>query len=227
MEVVNMHIIRNHHQKTQIINIKTMDNKNINQHTIIKNHTILKNTQNIKHHNQIKPNNQRGYLMVEVLVCLLIFSTAMIALIALQLNAFTSNQSASNRAIAINYANDLLEKMRANKEGVINGSYVSLAPSNGKCRSVNFNTTNTAIDCVSSVMAQDDLTEFNSQVASSLPRGKGIVCIDSAQSKGTPTNPNCDNLGNTHVIKIFWRDKSSKDLGRNNGYSQVVIGGNI
>lgn len=176
---------------------------------------------------QLNIKKKKGYLMIEVLITLVIFSTSLIALIALQLNAFSSTQSASYRSIATNYANDLLEKMRANRDSSLNGAYTLAKATNNSCRNINFNTVNELSSCTSLQMAQDDLKEFNTQVSANLPQGMAIVCIDSSQSQGTPTKPNCDGLGNLYTVKIFWKDTRSKIINTNSGYSQVIIGGRI
>jgi type IV pilus assembly protein PilV len=179
---------------------------------------------NLKYNNS---KNTKGYLMIEVLVALIIFSVSLISLLALQLNSYSATQSASYRNIATNYANDFLDKMRANKDSVINGTYITVNPANNNCRSVNFNSINAYTSCTSTQMAQDDLLELNSQVAASLPQGVAVVCLDSSQAQGTPTAPNCDGLGNMYAIKIFWKDSRSKLLNTNSGFSQVIIGGEI
>lgn len=174
-----------------------------------------------------KYKNNKGYLMIEVLIALVIFSTSLIGLLALQLNSYTSSVSSSYRAIATNYGNDLLDKMRANKDGAVNNLYINASPTNNSCRSVNFNSANTVADCTSAQMAQDDLKEFGMQVAANLPQGQAVVCIDSSQAQGTPTAPNCDGVGNMYAIKIFWKDSRSKLITKNSGFSQVIVGGQI
>jgi type IV pilus assembly protein PilV len=175
----------------------------------------------------LKFKKESGYLMIEVMTALVVFSVALIGLLALQLNSSASTQSSSYRSMATNYANDLFDKMRANKDGVLNNNYIGATATNNSCRSVNFNSTNTAASCTSAQMAADDMKEFNSQVAATLPQGAAVVCLDSAQAQGTPTTPNCDGLGNLYVVKIFWKDTRGKAIGTNSGYSQVIIGGQL
>lgn len=177
--------------------------------------------------NKYMKNNTSGYLMVEVLVALVIFSVALVGLLSLQLHSYTSTQSAGYRNMATNYANDLFDKMRANKNAANQNLYSSTNAANNSCRSVNFNTTNTAANCTALQLVQDDLQEFRTQVSSTLPQGVAVVCIDSSFAQGTPTAPNCDGAGNSYAIKIFWKDSRSKLLGTNSGYSQVVVGGQI
>lgn len=174
----------------------------------------------------------KGYLMVEILIALVIFSIAIIALLSLQLVSNSGSQSSSTRLMANNYAYDMIDKMRSNQSAVIAGLYLNYnigtnAGTDNNCRSINFNTLHTAVNCNSAQIAQDDLKEFSNQITSTLPQGKAVICLDSKKNQGTPTIPNCDGLGNEYVIKIYWKDRLSKLLNKNDGFSQVIIGSDI
>lgn len=171
-------------------------------------------------------NKKNGFLMIEVLISLIIFSICLIGLLALQVSSYASTQGASTRSIATNYANDFMDKARANKDGFINGSYTSLSAANNSCRSVSYNTINSVTTCTSNQMAQDDLNELTNEVKG-LPQGAVVVCNDSSLAQGTPTTPNCNNTSGYLTVKIFWKDKNSKFMGTNSGYSQVIVGGQL
>ena len=57
-------------------------------------------------------------------------------------------------------------------------------------------------------MAQADFAEWRTQVAAALPAGSGVVCLDSTPDDGDSADAQCDNLGTTLVVKIFWTEKS-------------------
>lgn len=169
---------------------------------------------------------KNAYIMIETLIAIIVFSVAMIGLLSLQLVSLNSTQSSGNRVSATNYAYDLVDKMRSNQDGAGFDYYIAGVKANNSCRATNYNTTNTVINCNSQQMAQDDLQEFFSEVAT-LPNGTAIVCLDSQKSQGTPTAPNCDGLGTAVVIKIFWKDSSSKAIASNDGFSQLIVGAEI
>ena len=169
---------------------------------------------------------KNAYIMIETLIAIIVFSVAMIGLLSLQLLSLNSTQSSGNRVFATNYAYDLVDKMRSNQDGSGLDYYIAGVKANNSCRVTNYNTKNTVANCSSQQMAQDDLQEFFSEVAS-LPNGKAVVCLDSQRSQGTPTSPNCDGLGTAVVIKIFWKDSSSKSLATNDGFSQLIVGSEI
>jgi type IV pilus assembly protein PilV len=165
-----------------------------------------------------------GYIMIETLVTIIVFSVAMIALLALQSTALGSSQSANYRSMASNYAYDLIDKMRSNHDAVASGAYIGAAGADNSCRNLNYNTLHaSAATCTSAQMAQDDLKEFFAEV-SNLPNGAAVVCLDASRAQGTPTAPNCDGTSGSYAIKVFWKDTRSQLLGTNSGYSQVIIG---
>lgn len=183
---------------------------------------INKNKINISKKIKIK----NAYILIETMIAIIIFSVAMVGLLFLQVKGMNSSQSSGYRTLASNYAYDLMDKMRSNRDGVLAGNYIATSGVNNSCRSTNYNINNLVIICNTAKMAQDDLFEFFSEVTS-LPNGSAIICLDSSRSSGTPTNPNCDGLGNDIVIKIFWKNSATEVSGLNSGYSQVIIGAQL
>jgi type IV pilus assembly protein PilV len=184
--------------------------------------------------NMIKNKKKNGYLMIEILITLIIFSLVTIGLFALQMKTTSVASSSSLRSSALSYANEMLDKMRANKTALMANSYLTYTGgaaigslADNSCKAVNYNITHTEAFCSSSQMAQDDLQEFQRQISLTLPQGAFVICNDSNAGLGTPTAPNCNDAGTDYVIKIFWKDSSSKSLNTNSGYSQVVLGAAI
>ena len=170
--------------------------------------------------------NKNAYIMIETLIAIVVFSVAMIGLLSLQLLSLKSIQGSGSRVAATNYAYDLVDKMRSNQDGAGFGYYMNNVKANNKCRQINYNTLNSVVNCSSQQMAEDDLQEFFSEVAT-LPEGAAVICFDSQQSQGTPSTPNCDGLGTAVTIKIFWRDNSSQNISSNSGFSQLIVGSEI
>jgi type IV pilus assembly protein PilV len=173
----------------------------------------------------LKIKKSNGYLMIEVLIATLVFAMVSATLLLLQIKTTGSSSNSSNRTMAVAYANELADKMRANRNGAISGYYNAGVKANNSCKVVNYSTVSSSVSsCTTQQMAQDDLMETNSSVTNTLPAGNFVVCLDSAKSLGTPTAPNCDGAGSEYVIKIFWKDSSSKLLGINSGYAQATVG---
>lgn len=174
----------------------------------------------------------KGFLMIEVLILLVIFSVLGITLYQLSMKSNSAANNSNYRAIALQIANETFDKMKSNQSASIAGLYLTYSSgssigtfADGNCKAVNYNVIHTEGQCNYSTMAKDDLIEIQRTVQNLLPQGEIFICKDSARSLGTPSNPNCDDSGTDYVVKIFWKDRTSKDINQNDGYSQVVIGG--
>jgi type IV pilus assembly protein PilV len=69
---------------------------------------------------------QGGFTMVEVMITLLVVSVALLSSAALQLLSKRSNYDAAQRTTAAHLAEDLLERMRNNPDGLID--YITAGP---------------------------------------------------------------------------------------------------
>jgi type IV pilus assembly protein PilV len=67
--------------------------------------------------------HQKGVTMIEVLVAIIVLSIGLLGLAGLQSAGLTYNQSASFRSTATMMTYSILDSMRANRTGAINGSY--------------------------------------------------------------------------------------------------------
>ncbi|SFM00556.1 type IV pilus assembly protein PilV [Nitrosomonas communis] len=67
--------------------------------------------------------HQKGVTMIEVLVAIIVLSMGLLGLAGLQSAGLTYNQSASFRSTATMMTYSILDSMRANRTGAINGSY--------------------------------------------------------------------------------------------------------
>lgn len=175
-----------------------------------------------------------GFLMVEVLILLVIFASLGITLYQLAMKSNSAANNANSRAIALQIANETFDKIKANQSGAIAGLYTTFsggattgAIADSSCKAVSYNVTHTETVCNYTNMAKDDLMEIQRTVQGLLPQGVFVICKDSVKSQGTPSNPNCDDAGNDLVIKIFWKDRTSKDMNNNDGYSQLILSGAI
>lgn len=179
-------------------------------------------------------NKNKGYLMIEVLVLLIIFASLGITLYQLSMKSNSSANNANTRAIAIQIANEAFDKIKANQSGAIAGLYTTFSGgaatgtiADNSCKAVSYNVTHAESSCTYANMAKDDLMEMQRTVQGLLPQGAFVICKDSSKSQGTPSSPNCNDAGTDLIIKIFWKDRTSKDINNNSGYSQVILGGAI
>lgn len=144
-----------------------------------------------------------GFTLLEVLVTLVVVAIGLLGLAGLQLTALQNNHSAYMRSQATILAGDIIDRVKANSAAVTAGDYnEGTANQDTNCESA-------SAGCSSAAMAGNDLYQWESALASQLPNGKGVVCIDSSPDDGTDeTNANngCNGTGSMYVVKIWWTD---------------------
>lgn len=110
--------------------------------------------------------NCLGVSLLEILISLLVLAIGILGLTSLQINALRHNQDAHQRSIALNQMTEFADRMRANPQGVSNGSYDSLSgkPSLPNCS-----------PCNPAQIASRDLSIWNTENAILLPNGQGRI----------------------------------------------------
>jgi type IV pilus assembly protein PilV len=187
----------------------------------------------IQHSHLIQLKRQAGFTLVEILVSIVIGAIGLMGVARLQLVTLQNNSASQYRSIAIQLASDLFERLRTNQESVNAGRYNQPAT---VATAASYNTPSIACAsaglCNSTERAATDLADAMTQARAVLPGGVIIVCIDSgsgspATFNGTTIDPQCDGLGTTHAVKVFWQDdRSNKTTGlAAGGYTAFVTRG--
>jgi type IV pilus assembly protein PilV len=142
-----------------------------------------------------------GFTLLEVLVAVVVLSIGLLGLASLQVSGLRFNHSAYLRTQATLLAEELADRMRANRPGFNANNYDNPAAAfNAACRTI--------AGCAPAQMAQNDIAEWQQALATLLPNGQGVVCLDAVpiEAASTPAAPSCDG-GNTYAIKIWWTDR--------------------
>lgn len=147
--------------------------------------------------------NTRGFTLVEVLVALLVLGVGLLGVAGLQSATLGLNHGSYLRSQATVLAQDMVDRMRANPRATANGDYdQGTAAVTASCTD--------AAGCTTIEMAQNDLSEWEAALATELPDGEGVVCIDSTPQDGdgpAAADNACDGVGDVRVIKIWWYSK--------------------
>ena len=112
-----------------------------------------------------------GFTLLEVMVALLVFSIGLLGLAGLQASSLQNNKTADLRSIAIIEAHDMADRIRANNRGKSN-DYDAIAtgvPAPGT------DCINTASCTSPSLIAAWDNYQWQSNLATALPSGRGKV----------------------------------------------------
>lgn len=128
---------------------------------------------------------QRGFTLVEVLVALIILAIGVMGLISLQISTLQANQAVSYRSQAVWAANDILERIRANRGAALAGNY------------------NIAIDddapTSTDLIHAGDLADWLETLDNWLPEGDGAVNYNAAD--------------NIVTVTVQWNDSNMRDGG--------------
>lgn len=123
---------------------------------------------------------QRGFSMIEVLVAILVVSVGLLGIAGLQAYGLQANHSAYLRSQATVLAYDALDRMRANIDAATAGAY---------------NLTMSDSPSGSGSIATSDLSEWMTNIQTTLPSGDGEINVDSS---GMAT------------VKVQWLDDKRK-----------------
>ena len=132
---------------------------------------------------------QNGFTMLEVLVAIVVLAFGLLGLAGLQADGLRNNTSAYLRSQATLMAYDMLDRMRANTQGVESGDYDNLldaTPTDPDCIS-------TDAGCAVAQIAQSDAYEWSQQLSTLLPSGQGRVIGNGS--------------GSIFSITVMWDDR--------------------
>ena len=144
---------------------------------------------------------RRGIALMEALIAIVLLSVGALGYAALQMKGLSASSSAMWRSKAGILAYEMADRMRANRTGLVAGSYNALGAPQvvADCGA--------AADCSPARMAQLDHAQWNTTLANDLPRGSGVVCLDATPDDGRADATACDGGGSMLAIKIFWTER--------------------
>lgn len=121
-------------------------------------------------------NPSSGFTIVEVLVALVVLAVGMLGIAGLYVITLRSGSGAIYRTQAIYLANDLADRIRANRSA---GQAYAAAAANNNCYGA------AAVTCNAAQLAANDLLVWQTQVTSTLPSGASAVGVVGAVSPFT------------------------------------------
>ena len=142
----------------------------------------------------------RGFNLVEVMVALFVLAVGMLTVLSLQIQAAKHNTSSHLYSQAAFFAQDIVERMRANPDPAVLNSYLD-APGVAatQCDQAN---------CTPTELAAWDLEEWSTQVQNSLPSG-----VASMRQLGT----------GEFEITVSFEDRRSEDGTDEAGVPQAYV----
>ena len=117
--------------------------------------------------------SQSGIGLIEVLISMFILSVGVLALTALMIKSIQLNQSALYQSEAQVFANDIVERIRSNRESLV---HYQIGLEDSKPKSIDcFGKTK---DCSAKDLASHDVYQWREGIEKSLPQGTGAVELD-------------------------------------------------
>jgi type IV pilus assembly protein PilV len=132
-----------------------------------------------------------GFTLIEVMIAMVILAVGLLGLAGLQATGLRNNQSAYNRSQATQLAYDMSDRIRANPINARNFAtsiYATVTPDDAEAKA---NCTAQTGACSAADMAENDLFEWNNDLATSLPSGTGTIVA----------------TGTVYIITVTWDDK--------------------
>lgn len=154
----------------------------------------MRNMQSISPKNHL----QRGVSLIEVLVALMVLAVGLLGMAALLGNAMQFNQGAQARTQAVLLANDMAERVRANRP---NRADYNMLPADADVV-LALEDTNVVCDITwqpdpDLTVAQNDINEWTSGIGCNVPGGVGVIQV----------------IGNVLNIAIGWIDTTGTTAG--------------
>jgi len=130
-----------------------------------------------------RPVKQNGFSLLEVLIALIVLSIGLLGHSKIQALGVRASSDANLRTEATFLANDMIERMRANRPSVTSDYYAGISYSTIDCASApakicSEGTAGSAADCTTTEMADEDAFNWFCDVTATLPNGG--VAVSSA-----------------------------------------------
>ena len=140
----------------------------------------------------------RGFTLLEVLVALVVLSIGLLGLSGMQATGLRSNHSAFLRSQATVVTNDILDRMRANRDSAVAGDYdvlYGVTPATASC---------SGTGCSATDVARLNLAEWLAHVGR-LPGGEGEISVNTQVVTVGGVNFNVE----VAEVKVRWDDTRS------------------
>lgn len=172
--------------------------------------------------------SQGGFTLLEVLIAVVVFAIGLLGIAGLQVAGMRFTHGSQLRAVATMQAENMAERIRANRAGARDGHYNVTGD-----MPTAYTTDCSTEECTPSELAVFDLVSWNEEGdgarpeesnADTLPGGDGTVCIDSTPDDGDADDWACDNEGIVYAVKLVWDERTvgADDLGEDEDGNAAV-----
>ena len=148
--------------------------------------------------NRLHKNHQQGFSLLESLIALFVLTIGILGVAGMQMQSMRTGDVAKQRMIAVSYSETLLERIRANQDGLDSYTGIGVA---GSCSAAG--ATAGAV-CTAATMALDDLSTWKEGLNKDFP-GLPVTVVSVAGVGDATLDP--DNIGRVVKVDISWNDR--------------------
>lgn len=162
---------------------------------------------------------QTGMTLLEVLIALMVLSVGILGIASLQMVSLQSTTNSNLNTHAMMLTNDLMERIRANRDAILDNRGQPDLVNYGKAAGDAFPAVGslvaacyTSTGCSKAEMASNDLIQWSESLKRVLPittaelTSSAVICLDS-----TPADAACDGLGSAVKIAFNWSESTLLD----------------
>jgi type IV pilus assembly protein PilV len=168
-----------------------------------------------------------GFTLIEVLVTIVVVSIGLLGLAGLQINGLRANVSSEARSKATLLANDIIERMRANPQGIDDNRYAAIDTTLINCNNNPNPFCSSSSAGAPAACDTDQMAAFDAWVwACGMPPAGGalrggitnrltngtasVTCNDNNTAAG---DPDPCSPGSTHTVSVSWNELSPNAAG--------------
>jgi len=146
----------------------------------------------------------RGFSLIEVMVTIVIVSFGLLGLAGLLFSSINAGQTSMTRSVAVNLANEMADRLRANWEGIRQGGFETAA--NADCFAkvaTGCETTCMTGSCGAGDQAKLDVCLWKAQVEKQLPGGTACVQLSPGNDRCADATKVC-----SYIISLRWNESA-------------------
>ncbi len=148
---------------------------------------------------------QQGVTLLEVLIAIVVLSFGLLGMLGLLMNGLKMTSSSHYRTIAAQQLTAMADMINANPYLISSYSPPTSSTITATCL--------TTTGCGTTALPPTDYGLWLANLASLLPSGTGVVCLDATPADGKSGAFACDGLGRP-TVKICWNENARVSISK-------------
>lgn len=155
------------------------------------------------HSRQSPAGAESGFSLIEVMVTIVIVSFGLLGLAGLLFSSINAGHSSMSHSIAVNLANEMADRIRANWQGIKGGAFDAVSEADYADLSGGCVTTCMTGSCSAVDQAKLDICLWKAQVQKQLPAGVASIAVDAGNLGCKAPSKTC-----SFNVTLKWNDNA-------------------